>query len=104
MAQADWQHSQTLGYLKPLNMDTDFIHMCTEEQIGTIVEKFWQDTTDIVIAKIDSQKLQGDLKYETNPGGKNKYYHLYNGSIPLDAVADIKLWNAVKHERVLVKL
>lgn len=41
-----------------------------------------------MVLKIDPSKLIGKLVFEVNPGGTQKYYHLYNGKIPLNAVIE----------------
>jgi uncharacterized protein (DUF952 family) len=69
-------------------MDTDFIHLSKEEQISHVVQKFWNNR-DYIVLKLASERLIGHLIYETNPGGMTYYYHLYEGSIPIDAVVEI---------------
>jgi uncharacterized protein (DUF952 family) len=84
----EWQLSQESHEIKKSPLDTDFIHLATEEQINHVTEKFWKDKAYLVL-KLDTSKLKGRLVLETNPGGSTRYYHLYEGSIPLDAVADV---------------
>ena len=69
-------------------MDESFIHLATKEQVPHVAEKFWKGL-DHAILKIDSKKLVGRLIFETNPGGTNKYFHLYKGSIPADAIVEV---------------
>lgn len=69
-------------------LDKDFIHLAKEEQVAHVVQKFWGGRSYIIL-KLASKKLKGRLVYETNPGGATKYYHLYDGSIPLKAVVDV---------------
>lgn len=88
LSQQDWQESQKLGYAKPLENDTDFVHLSEKDQIDRIVTKFWANRSDVVVVKIDPQKMLGKLVHEANPGGTTKYYHLYNGKIPLAAVVE----------------
>ena len=85
----DWTESKNLNYLKLPPQDDRFIHLATKEQINSIIAKYWPNHNEILIAKLDPSKLIGKLTQETNPGGKNKYYHLYNGKIPLSAVVEI---------------
>jgi uncharacterized protein (DUF952 family) len=80
----DWQESGET--LKLAEADRDFIHFSTENQVCRILDKYWAGRTDVVILKINPEALPGKLVYETNPGGSAKYYHLYDGSIPLTAV------------------
>ena len=34
--------------------------------------------------------LPGKLVLESNPGGKSRYYHLYQGAIPMEAITESK--------------
>jgi uncharacterized protein (DUF952 family) len=85
----DWAKSSEIVHLS--SMDTDFIHLSTEDQLDKIVEKYWSDIPEYIVLKIEAAKLPGKLVLEANPGGTNKYYHLYNGSIPLSAVVGSKV-------------
>lgn len=85
----EWQESLLKHYVVNSTIDEDFIHLAKEEQIEHVLKKFWH-AKDYVIVKLNMKKLVGHLVYETNPGGSTKYYHLYEGKIPLDAVEGIK--------------
>ncbi len=85
----DWSKSRNSIHLP--NMDADFIHFSTENQLNRIIQKYWAGVPEYVILKVETAKLPGELILEANPGGTNKYYHLYNGSIPLSAVAESKI-------------
>lgn len=80
-----WQKSiqEKVLLLGPENKQ--FIHLATDEQIPQITEKFFKGI-DYVILKIETKKMVGRLVYETNPGGSNKYFHLYEGVIPLESI------------------
>ncbi len=71
--------------------DKEFIHFSTAEQLDGIVQKYWATAPQFVVLKIDVSRVQGQLKYEANPGGSNQYYHLYNGYIPIQAIAEAKI-------------
>lgn len=86
----EWKESQNDKSVKLGAIDKDFIHLSTEDQLSRIVEKYWGNVKEYVVVKIDTKKLPGKLVYEANPGGTNKYYHLYNATIPLSAVVDAK--------------
>lgn len=87
----DWEKSQIAGHVIPGELDTLFIHLATEGQLEKITKKFWSSVSEYYILKLDSRKLKGKLVFEANPGGENKYYHLYKGSIPLNAVVEAKV-------------
>lgn len=80
-----WQESQLKNEIVTSPLDQDFIHLAKEDQVASVVKKFWNNM-DYIVLKLDSKKLSGFLIYETNPGGATYYYHLYNGMIPLEAV------------------
>jgi uncharacterized protein (DUF952 family) len=84
----NWLESQHLGSVKLEDADREFIHLSTEDQLKRIAKKYWSDVPEYVVLKIETAKMQGKLVLEANPGGNNKYYHLYEGSIPLSAVVD----------------
>lgn len=87
----DWKESQCKESLKLTDDDHDFIHFSTESQLNRIAEKYWGNVPKYIILKVDTTKIPGEMVFEANPGGSNKYYHLYNGSIPLSAVIESKL-------------
>lgn len=82
----DWKNSQELGDVILSDADRDFIHLAKEDQLERISEKYWAHVPEFIMLKIDTGQLPGTLIYEANPEGSNKYYHLYNGSIPIKAV------------------
>ena len=86
----DFESSQGKDALKLTPMDDLFIHFSTEDQLARILAKFWSDVKEAMVLTIDSSQLPGKLVYEVNPGGSAKYYHLYNGSIPLKAILEAK--------------
>ena len=91
LSTADWQASQQEPHLRTGPIDTAFIHLSTAEQLDRIMAKFWGDVAEFVVLKVDPKKFKGKLVFESNPGGEAKYYHLYDGYIPLDAVIEAKI-------------
>lgn len=87
----DWKESQGRESVKLSRSDHDFIHLSKEDQLDRIIEKYWKDIPEFIVLKINTDNLPGRLIYEANPGGSNRYYHLYNGSIPLNAVCESKV-------------
>lgn len=87
LSPAEWQESQSEGKLILSPHHDPFIHLAKEDQLLHVTQKFWKDS-DYFILTIDPEKMIGQLVYEVNPGGSTKYYHLYEGLIPLDAVTD----------------
>ena len=82
----NWEESQCAKYIALDKADDEFIHLSTEGQLDRIIAKYWKGVPQFVVLTIDPNKLEGELVFEANPGGENKYYHLYNGHIPPAAV------------------
>lgn len=87
----DWQTSLSQNTVLLTEMDREFIHLSKEDQLDSILKKYWAHVPEYAILKVQTDQLIGDLTYETNPGGINKYYHLYEGSIPLKAVVEARI-------------
>jgi uncharacterized protein (DUF952 family)/FMN phosphatase YigB (HAD superfamily) len=87
---SQWQASLQRNSVILSSFDDAFIHLATKEQTPKVVNKFWK-SEDYVILKIIPHKLIGRLICETNPGGSTKYFHLYEGSIPLDSVIEANI-------------
>ena len=88
LSMENWNSSQQNGSLTLSKDDESFIHFAREDQLERITTKYWAQAPEYVVLKVDTAKLKGTMVYENNPGGTNKYYHLYAGSIPTDAVVD----------------
>lgn len=86
-----WQETQCSSIITLPAEDNAFIHLATEEQLKKIIAKYWANAPQVVILKLDRHKLQGRLAYETNVGGSNKYYHLYEGFIPYNAIVESRI-------------
>lgn len=90
---ADWEASQDKSIVQLPLADREFIHFSREDQLDRLLTKYWADAAEFVILKVDTSKLPGKMVFEPNPGSSNKYYHLYNGSIPFDAILESQVVN-----------
>lgn len=97
----NWQQSKRLPTLELGPDDQAFVHLATEDQLERILEKYWKNEKTFVILKIDTKKLKGKLVYEANPGGANRYYHLYDGAIPLESVVESMAINREDFKQIL---
>lgn len=87
----DWKKSQGMEFVKLTDADQEFIHLARQDQLDRIAEKYWNKSNEYIVLKINTSKLPGNLVFESNLGGESKYYHLYNGSIPLNAVFESRI-------------
>ncbi len=88
VSQENWKKSQEGNSLVLSEEDQLFIHFSTEDQVERILVKYWSNVHECTILKVATDRLSGNLVYEANPGGTSKYYHLYEGEIPLKAVVE----------------
>ncbi len=86
-----WHLTQDTKTVMLSSDDALFIHLSKEDQLEKISAKFFSDSNQFVVLKIDASKLEGKLVYELNPGGSTKYYHLYKGSIPFNSIVEAKI-------------
>jgi uncharacterized protein (DUF952 family) len=82
----NWQASQNKDNIVLSHDDINFVHFATRKQLDKILKKYWAQVPDYVILQVITKKLIGTLVYEVNLGGSNRYYHLYNGYIPLNSI------------------
>lgn len=91
LSQRNWKATQNRNVVALSGDDDAFIHFSKEDQLERILQKYWAEEDEVVILKIATALLQGRLVYETNPGGSAKYYHLYDGFIPYEAIQEAKI-------------
>jgi len=88
ISQTLWEQSQSqLNVVLPTE-EGPFIHLAREDQLDRIIAKYWSCSSDYIILKIRTRELPGRLAFEANPGGTNKYYHLYGGCLPMCSVVE----------------
>lgn len=61
-----------------------FIHCCTDLQLDRVKERYFKDTTGLVLFHLDESKLKAQLRFEISTNGE-KFPHLY-GPINREAI------------------
>ena len=84
--ESHWKKSEQEKKLLLTPADDDFIHLSEEHQLDGIIKKFFPGKEDVIVLKIDVSSIKGKLVKESNPGGKNRYFHLYDGFIPFNSI------------------
>lgn len=82
----NWEASRDAPFVKLDSIDSSFISLATEEQVEGVIEEYWTGTNGYAVLKLDTEKLDGKLILEANPGEEKKVYRLYDGGIPMIAV------------------
>lgn len=84
----EWAEAQKKGHYASSNLKEEgFIHCSMEDQVQDIRERFYQGISDLILLKVDTDKLTSQLIYEWSPSVQNTFPHVY-GVINLDAVIE----------------
>lgn len=63
-------------YEAPTQAQEGFMHLCTEEQIAGVLERYFEGIDVILLLHINPDRLQTPLKWEPASNGEN-FPHLY---------------------------
>ena len=81
-----WKAAQKKGVYDFCALASDgFIHLSKEEQVQRTHKRFFAGRGDLLLLKIDPEKLKAPLKFEDADG--ESFPHLY-GELNLDAVIE----------------
>jgi uncharacterized protein (DUF952 family) len=83
---AAWNDAQGSG-LYPIP-EGDFIHLCEEDQLAGVVERFYPEPHgDLIVLTVDPEDLK--IVLEAAADGTGVFPHLY-GDLPVDNVTDVR--------------
>ena len=86
----DWIKAEKSGeYVVESLFSQGFIHMSTEQQVLQVANNFYKDSEDLVLLYIDSEKINGSLRWEGKEEYGEDYPHLY-ASLPVNAVKRVE--------------
>ena len=84
----EWQKAVEQGFYEAASLHTEgFIHTSKEEQVKGVLERYYQNQSDLIKLHIDENKLTAPLKYELAPSVNEEFPHIY-GKLNLDAVVN----------------
>lgn len=66
-----------------------YIHCSTAAQWPGVVERFYGDTTELLLLHVDESKLDATLIYEQLGDAPDEFPHIY-GPIPIAAVVQVQ--------------
>jgi len=89
LASAEWERALSNNTYTPPAFEQDgFIHLCDEDQIAGVIERYFPEPEDLVVLRIKPEQLNAELRYENLFGGEEQFPHLY-GPLNLDAVLEV---------------
>lgn len=89
----DWQDakkrgSYTTSTLNKTYEEVGYIHMSFAHQVKLVADFLYKDIDDLLLLKIDPDKLTAKIKVETVEGTTYKFPHLY-GPLNINAVDEV---------------
>jgi uncharacterized protein (DUF952 family) len=95
-SKAEWKKAQARGeYIAPSLKTEGFIHCSTENQVLPVANAFYRGRNDLVLLKLDEEKIEPEIKWEPPAGtpaigisDSDKFPHIF-GPINLTAVASV---------------
>jgi uncharacterized protein (DUF952 family) len=93
-SKSEWKKAQSRGeYVAPSLETEGFIHCSTEKQVLQVANAFYRGQNDLVLLKLDEEKIEPEIKWEAPAGppapgisDSDKFPHIF-GPINLAAVA-----------------
>ncbi len=85
----EWRQAMVRGVYKgaPIDLADGFIHFSTAEQVRETAARHFAGADDLVLVKVDAEKLGAALAWEPSRGG-DLFPHLY-GELKSDAVVEV---------------
>lgn len=76
--QSQWLKHMSETFYLPSNYQADgFIHCSTGDQVLTVAEKYYADAENLLLLKIDAERVSTEIRFENLEGGEEKYPHIY---------------------------
>jgi uncharacterized protein (DUF952 family) len=87
----EWHTAKERGSYSPQSFATEgFIHCSLAEQVAATATRYYLGVPDLIVLKINTQKLKSEIRTEQAPNG-SWYPHIY-GELNINAVeAEIPL-------------
>lgn len=85
----EWNTAQSVGEYRPVNFNKDgFIHCSFKDQVIKVANSYYRSSNDLVLLKIDSDRVSSRIIEENLEGGEENFPHIY-GTLPTQAVAAV---------------
>jgi len=88
ISQTDWNKISESEFYSPGSLTSEgFIHFSYQDQIPGVIERYYKDQTNLLVMKVDVNKLKSNLRLEKVPD-TGLFPHLY-GKLNLDSVMGV---------------
>ena len=90
VTQANWQNALQQGFYEAESLEKEgFIHTSKAEQVAGVLERYYQNQSNLFLLYIDETKLTAPLKYELAPSVNEEFPHIF-GRLNLEAVIKVE--------------
>ena len=87
----DWLFAIEVGGYTCDSLEKDgFIHCCFESQIDFVLSEFFNDRDELVLLKMDPEKIAAKIIEENSEGGEELFPHVYE-VINFEAILDAQM-------------
>lgn len=89
VSETEWQQALQQGwYAAPSLAIEGFIHTSKEEQVAGVLQRYYQNKSNLLLLHIDESKLTVPIKYESAPSVNEEFPHIF-GRLNLAAVVKV---------------
>ncbi len=82
----EWSGAKQKGFYEHLSLAAEgFIHCSQEQQVESVLERYFAGKSDLVKLTIDTDKLSSKYVFDWSPSAQDTFPHVY-GTINIDAV------------------
>ena len=84
-----WQQALQQGFYEAPSLLTEgFIHTSKEHQVKGVLDRYYKNSTNLLLLHINESKITAPLRYELAPSVNEQFPHIY-GRLNLDAVVSV---------------
>lgn len=85
-----WEAAAEKGAYEAFSLkDEGFIHCCLQDQVESVLQRYFQGQQDLLKLEIETDRLTSRFYYEWSPSVGETFPHIY-GPINLEAVQSVQ--------------
>lgn len=90
---SQWDEAVSKGFFEVESLQIEgFIHMSKIDQVEGVLNRYYQNVSDLVLLHVEEKKLTAEIKYELSPSVNQEFPHVF-GPINIDAVVKVEAIN-----------
>ena len=88
--QSAWTSALKTGRLSNPSLETEgFIHCCLEHQVNSVLNRYFQGISGLLLLQIDLSLLDSNMKFDWVEQSKESFPHVY-GEININSISEVK--------------